>query len=104
MCHLQPFSSDLFYGEVLAVFQSSHELLPHLPVLIPDIFTEVGLVSAATSSGFEMSHTVVQTPEHNTCIVVIYLIYFSLTNHCNLELVYMSAYMPQSSCMCGSQP
>ena len=39
---------------------------------------------------------VVQTPEHNTCIVLIYL----LADHCNLELVYVSAYMPQFSCMC----
>lgn len=44
--HLKGFISDLVDGEVLAVFQASHKLIPHLLVLLPNVFTEVYFVPA----------------------------------------------------------
>jgi len=42
--YLQSLGSDLVNGEVLAVFQPCHELIPHLLVLLLDVLTEVHLV------------------------------------------------------------
>ena len=49
--HLGPLGSDLLYGEVLAVLQTSHELIPHLLVLIADVINEVLLVPAGDAAG-----------------------------------------------------
>lgn len=46
MCYLIGFVPDLVDGEVFAVFQASHELIPHLLVLLPHILTEVYFVPA----------------------------------------------------------
>ena len=44
--YLQSLGSDLLNGEVLAVFQPCHKLIPHLLVLLLDVLTEVHLVPA----------------------------------------------------------
>ena len=44
--YLQSLGSDLVNGEVLAVFQPCHELIPHLLVLLLNVLTEVHLVPA----------------------------------------------------------
>ena len=44
--YLKAFVSDLVNGEVLAVFQASHELIAHLLVLLPNVLTEVYFVPA----------------------------------------------------------
>lgn len=45
--HLGSLGPDLVNGEVLAILQTSHELIPHLLVLIMDVVDEVLLVPAA---------------------------------------------------------